>query len=218
MSLRDFRQLVVAASSVILDRKNRAVYGMQAPRVAELIWINPSDVNRCINVLPRPLTSRNCSGVVIDYRKSGIEEGPLLEQPQVRSSFAHWCDGVPWENTEDFCNLVATLRKFGKAVGCRSERDLRLRFAQLDQLFETTLRSGAFKTQKQLRPWNFREFGGILISINAEGMPVLNKAGGYHRLAIARILQLKVVPAALGLIDKNAIELLPQLREAACVR
>jgi hypothetical protein len=210
--VRDLRQLLVATAAVARDRRNRAAYGPQAPRVAELIWVNPSEIQRYIRVLPRAVPSRNGSAVVIDYRSSGVEECPLAEKSQVRSCFQHWLEGVPWEQTDDYATLLDSIRTHGKAVGCRSEAELRRRFNRLDEIFKTIRESGAFKTQKELKPWNFREYGGVQVSIDASGRPILNRVGGYHRMAIAHILKLKRIPAMIGLVDINAIEVLPRYR------
>lgn len=209
---REFHQLAAAATSIVLDRKNRRLYGEHAPRVAELIWLDPLDVTHYIRALPRTLSSRKSSGVVLDYRAANIEESPLLEQQQVRSCIEHWCHGVPWKDTEDYNYMIGALKRRGSVAGCRNEFDVQERFNHLDRLFEVTLKDGHFKTQKQLHHWNFREFGGVQICINDAKRPVLNKAGGIHRMAIAHIQKLRVIPASIGLVDKSAIEAMPMLR------
>jgi hypothetical protein len=212
MDFRDLRQLVVGAEALFIDKRNRKIYGEHAPKVAELIWINPLQVTHYINSMPRQLTSNNRSAVVLDFKKSNIQVVPLLERPQVQSCVQHWRYGTPWEETIDYRTLLADLKRKGKVAGCRTKEDIRKRFNRLDQIFESVARTRELKTQKQLKRWNFREFGGIQISINENGKPVLTKAGGLHRLAMAHILELDVIPASIGLVDKGAIEILPQFR------
>jgi hypothetical protein len=138
---------------------------------------------------------------------------PLLDAPQMRSCIAHWRDGVPWEETEDYVAQLHAIASRGKSAGCRSEADLRNRYALLDEIYKGAAVSGALKTQKELKRSNFREYGGIMVSIDRAGRPILLKASGYHRVAIGRLLLLKKIPAMLGLVDTEGIDYLPCLRK-----
>lgn len=207
-----YRQLVDAAKALVRDRRNRYAYGPDAPRVAERIWVEPRAVEWSIRVLPKGVTTRNSSALVVDYVKAGIVEMSLMNSPQVRSCYQHWCEGVPWEDTEDYAILCKDVEQRGRAAGCRSIEAIRRRFSKLDELFVSTARGDGFKSQKELHLLNFREHGGVQIGINGFGRPTLVKGCGYHRLAIARILGLKKIPAQIGVVDVNAIELLPSYR------
>jgi hypothetical protein len=208
-----YRQIVDAAKALVRDRRNRTAYGPSAPRVAERIWVEPRTVEWSIRVLPKGVSTRNSSALVVDYAQAGIVEVPLMSWPQIRSSYQHWCEGVPWEETEDYANLRKDVERRGSAAGCQTLDDVRRRFAWLDELFASVARGDVLKSRKELHRWNFREHGGIQIGLDGLGRPTLVKGCGFHRLAIAKILNLPRIPAQIGVVDVNAIGLLDRFRQ-----
>lgn len=213
MAAESLKQLSIATSALFRDGRNKLSFGIEAPRVAELIWVDPLHIERFIRTLPKGISKRNCSGRVIDFAAEGIVEESLMQMAQFRACYDHWCRGVPWKNTDDYAIMLRRINTRGSSAGCRNEAELKQRFRRLDDLFEAVARDGMFKTQKQLRRWNFRELGGVQVSINAGGEPVLIRAGGYHRLAIARIQRLHLIPAQLALVDTHAVPFLHRFRE-----
>lgn len=207
-----YRQIVDATRALGRDLRNRSLYGPDAPKVAERIWVEPKAVEWSIKVLPEGVSTRNSSALVVDYRAAGVVEVPLMNWPQMRSCYQHWCEGLPWEETEDYADLRRAVEARRKMAGCRTHDDIRQRFKWLDDLFAAVARGEMFKTRKELHRWNFREHGGIQIGIDAEGRPALVRGCGFHRLAVAKILNLPRIPAQIGLVDVNAIGLLGQFR------
>lgn len=90
---------------------------------------------------------------------------------------------------------------------------VRKRYLALDRLYTELKRTRSFRTQKQLKPWNFREFGGMQVSIDASGRLTLVRASGMHRLSIAKILGLELIPAQIGLVDVRAVDYVESLRK-----
>lgn len=208
------RQFIDVVRSFGRDRRNRAKYGPEAPRVAERIWIEPKAVEWSIKVLPQGVSTRNSSALVVDYQAAGIIEVPLMNWPQMRSCYQHWCEDVPWEETEDYAVLRRAVDEHRKMAGCRTHEDIQRRFKQLDEMFSALARGGRFKTRKELHGWNFREHGGIQIGIDASSRPVLVRGCGFHRLAMAKILELPRIPVQIGVVDVNAIAQLDSFRRA----
>jgi len=64
---------------------------------------------------------------------------------------------------------------------------------------------------KELDPSNFREKGGILVRIGKNGKQVFG-GSGFHRLAIAKVVELDLIPAYIGIVDKESIKYLDQYR------
>jgi hypothetical protein len=188
------------------DITNALRYGPKAPRYAELIWVRPGDIRHA-------LVGRSdyvkCSGKVIDI-EAHFRLVDLESTPRMQSSFAHWADGVPWEDTRDYAVMLDAIRRGKDWAGCRSEEDLSRRYEGLDAIFEEARSSRRLKTRQELDPKGFREEGGILICIGGHGEPLLYD--GFHRLAIALILNLPVVPAQLGYVDRNAVDSLERYR------
>jgi hypothetical protein len=189
------------------DVLNTLRYGSQAPRYAERIWVRPRAVRYALHGPGYYLT---CSGRVISIEEN-FQLVDLLETSRIKSAFSHWVDGVPWELTPDYrvtLDAVANGKDWG---GCSTEDDLRARFHRLDRIFEQTRTDRRLKTRKELDPSSFREEGGILVCIGKGGEPLLYD--GFHRFAIALILDLPAVPAQLGFVDEAAIGSVQQYRE-----
>ena len=181
------------------DVTNMLRYGPHAPKYAELIWARPQDVR---HALFGPTEFATCSGRVICI-EDRFRLTDLLSTPRIRSCYAHWVDGVPWESTPDHEVTLRAVRSGKDWAGCKTEDDLRARYRALDRLFEETKKSMRLKTRRELNPNAYREEGGILICIGREGEPLLYD--GFHRFAIALVLDLPVVPAQLGFVDESAV-------------
>jgi hypothetical protein len=188
------------------DLTNYLRYGAGAPRYAELIWVRPGDIH---HALVGPSNYVKCSGKVIDIEEH-LRLTDLEGTPRMQSSRAHWVDGVPWQETRDYAVMLDAIRAGRDWAGCRTEEDLMRRYRKLDEIFEATRSSGRLKTRKELEPGAFREEGGILVCIGRKGEPLLYD--GFHRLAIARILDLPIVPAQLGYVDRAAVGTLEPYR------
>jgi hypothetical protein len=181
------------------DLTNRLRYGPGAPKYAELIWVRPREIRHALVGHSNYVT---CSGKVIDIEEH-FRLTDLEGTPRMQSSYAHWVDGVPWQETRDHAVMMNAIRAGKDWAGCRTEEDLDRRYRKLDEIFEATRSSGRLKTRKELDPGAFREEGGILICIGRNGEPLLYD--GFHRLAIARILDLPIIPAQLGYVDRAAV-------------
>jgi hypothetical protein len=188
------------------DLTNRLRYGAGAPKYAELIWVQPGDIR---HALVGHSNYVKCSGKVIDI-EAHFRVTDLDGTPRMQSSHAHWVDGVPWHETRDHTVMREAIRAGRDWAGCRTEEDLDRRYRKLDEIFEATRSSGRLKTRKELDPGAFREEGGILICIGRNGEPLLYD--GFHRLAIARILDLPIIPAQLGYVDRAAVHTLGAYR------
>jgi hypothetical protein len=213
----DPRQFVVRGEALVRDWLNRLSYGAQAPKVTETIWVRPADIERYICRMPDVFNRRNASGRVIDFAASEVECRPLEDAPQVRACYQRWCDNLPWDQTGEFVAMLRKIEHEGRAMNFRTEQELRARYQVLDEIYEEVSRTRTLRTRKELNPSNFREYGGVQVAIDADGRPVLGKSGGFHRLALAKILKLDVIPAEIGLVDVNAVGKLQQYRQAPLI-
>jgi hypothetical protein len=83
------------------DMENMLRFGVEAPLSAEMIYVDPSKLERCIN---QSLASRIDSGRI----KNGdwdLETKLVEDEPKVRGVKQHILDGLPWSQTE--CYKVA---------------------------------------------------------------------------------------------------------------
>jgi hypothetical protein len=107
-------------------------------------------------------------------------------------------DGRPWEETALYRDAVN--RPPGKYWhGCRTEREVLAGLREYDSIFESVAKHG-YLTQRELAARRRRrrlrltppELGEIIVHIAREGSYLFDD--GRHRLSIAKILGLKLVP------------------------
>ncbi len=194
------------------DLKKIIRYGKLAPLYAERIWINPKDVVGCLYL------GSNFSACLIDDLIVGNTDKivqPVTRDERIRSCLLHWQEGWSWKSTEDYKSKLKILNDTGRVWDeeCQCVEDLNRKFAQLDRIFQQVKREGRLKTRKEIKTFSFRERGTFRINIGPDGELLLG-GGGYHRFAIAYILNIELVPAQIGAVDKAALRFLPQLRKA----
>jgi len=188
------------------DVLNVIRYGRRAPRYAERIWVNPEAVRYALH---GPGHYIACSGEVASI-EGRLKPVDLRSTPRVSSCFAHWVDGVPWEETKDYVNTLKAVLEGKMWARSSTEQELLERYRALDRTFEETKDLGRLKTRQELDPRTYREEGGVLICLGKDGEPLLYN--GFHRFSIALILELSVIPAQLGYVDRTALHTLEQFR------
>lgn len=193
------------------DLFNILRYGPHAPRFQERIWVNPADVREFI---PREEIKRvtgmnrsDSSGLVIDWDQVR-DVRPVAEDFRMAYCFGHWRDGKSWEELGVYDYMLQT-----KKYGHLTLDDMATRYAELDRTFQEIRQEGRLKTRDEINSGNFREQDGILIHIGDDGTPFFGGLG-YHRLAIAKILEFDSIPACIGVVGNKALDRLPGLRAA----
>ena len=180
-------------------------FGRAAPRPNERIWVNPGAVRYALGGLPVR------SGYVVD-RWPPTEPVPFEEHVHVRFALAHWRDGIPWEETGAYDYMLEQIARRGRQDGCFDAEDVKRRYARLDELFETVRREGRLRTRSELDPAARDEDEGIFVHIGPDGEPAIGDSGK-HRMTIAKLLGLDVVPARIGYVHRDALPLVSRLRE-----
>lgn len=183
---------------------NRVRFGREAPRPNERVWVDPAAVRDALGGVPVR------SGRVVDRWPPG-ELVPFEEHAHVRFALAHWRDGVPWDETGAYEYMLERIAVRGRQDDCFDLDDVRRRYERLDELYQTVAREGRLRTRSELEPRARDEDGGILVHVGPGGEVAVGDAGK-HRLAIARLHGLPLVPARLGLVHRDALALLPALR------
>lgn len=131
-------------------------------------------------------------GRVADGDWDLAEHNPLLRDSSTdRSVREHYVDGVPWEKTAAFRIKLRRIEEGRRIDGCSSRADLLKRYARLDRVAEDMAKNG-FRIMKNRR--GEVDLSQILsISFTRHGEALLG-TGGKHRLAIAKLLNLPVIP------------------------
>lgn len=191
------------------DLQNKLKFGWSAPLFNERIWVNPRKIEYMIDrdevKRVTGLHRSKASGVVVDW--SDVKEiKPISEQFRIQYCYGHWKEGKSWEELGVIDYMTKT-----KKYGSWPREKIEARFKMLDQAFEETKRDERLKSRSELDPSNFRESDGILVHIGKDG-EVIFGGNGFHRLAIAKVLELEKIPACVGLVDRDAITYLDEYR------
>ncbi|WP_026915719.1 hypothetical protein [Christiangramia portivictoriae] len=181
--------------------ENKIKYGKNGPEFGELIYINPQEHDTYLSFKHRSFSGRILEGDWDLQAQQGIEKNIIYQ-----ACIEHWEYDVPWEETGIYDFMINKIEKFGGFVdGCGNLKDVIIRYEKLDNLFQVIKSSRTFKTQKELNPKSFNENGGLLFHIGRDGKPIFG-GGGMHRFSMAKILKLRNIPAQIGVIHPDAIE------------
>lgn len=208
---KPLRYLLKIYPGLLRDVSNKVKYGFSAPLYKERIWINPQRITRLvlreeIKRVTGGLSRDEASGYVINW-EDVQETVPVIEDFRMQYCLQHWKGGLSWEDLGVYDYMLQT-----KKYGHQSREEIMARFRMLDQAFNEVKKDGRLKTRQELNPGNFRERGGILIHIGKDGKLFFG-GNGFHRLAMAYVLNLQQIPACIGVVDKGAIPYLQTYRK-----
>lgn len=205
-SYRGFRERLLIYKK---DLRNKLKYGWSAPLFNERIWVDPRKIEYMIEreevERVSGLHRSKASGVIVDW--SEVENFKHIEEEfRIQYCYAHWKEGKSWEEL----GVIDHMSK-SKKYGSWPRKKIKARFEMLDRAFEETKKERRLKTREEMDPSNFRESEGILVHIGADG-DVIFGGNGFHRLAIAKVLELEKIPACVGLVDRDSIKYLDEYR------
>lgn len=195
---------------LIFDISNKIKYGTDAPLFLETLWVNPQKIDTVIGkeevYNATGLHRSKVSGLIIDW--DDVEKpSPLEDEYRIQYCYKHWREKKSWEEI----GVIDFMSKT-KTYGPWPVEKIRARFKMLDKAYEETKKLGRLKKRKEVDPKNFREKDGIYVHIDKNGKPVFG-GNGFHRLAIAKVLELEEIPVCVGMVDKEAIPLLKNYRK-----
>lgn len=208
---RVFRNLWKRLTIYKKDLLNKVNYGWSAPLYKERIWVDPKEIKFMIDrdevKKVSGLHRNKASGVIVDWSK--VENiKPITSEFRIQYCYKHWKDGKSWEELGVFEHMSNT-----KSYGSWPQEKIRERFKMLDNAFLEAKRDGRLKTRQEIDPSNFRENSGVLVHIGADG-ELFFGGNGFHRLAISKVLELKKIPACIGMVDRNSIKYLDRYRNS----
>lgn len=195
-------------AKTLRDWGNRLRYGPKAPLSDECLWIDPRRVTHAYTPDPAagaPRLGRQQSGMVLDGDWD-LSRHPLGGNIKYRACMAHFRDAVSWDETGLYDELTRRISRTGAYDGLRTQADIEERYAALDALAQEARTLGRLRSRTELGDAYFRrEHGGVLVHIARDGA-VLRAGGGQHRFALAKALELPLMPVQLGVIHKRAFE------------
>jgi len=187
------------------DYKNRQKYGPAAPLFAERLMVPVREIEFRLRLWKR----RDSATVVTEWPSDLIQ--PISQISTIRHCLAHWRDGIPWEDTGIYEQMLASIESSGRVDGLSTREELETRYHNLDNLYEQVVAAGGFLPRDEVIPGNFREEGGIMIHIGPDGAPYFG-GGGNHRLAMAIAAGFETLPAQLGVVHQQGLTALGRFR------
>lgn len=172
----------------------------------QLYWVNPSDIKYI----------QDRSGEVNDYPYyvSEVKGGswdelviPVDEHDFFESFELHFNNEINWQETPWVNRAISEIEEDGLVLyGCESEEEFQKRLADIDQLYNA-IRKYGYKTQRELirtdddlrHDWArfCPELHEIVVNIGRDGRFIFED--GWHRFAIARVLDLSEVPIRINI-------------------
>lgn len=182
------------------DVLNRVKYGGNSHVSCEAIFIDPKSITRVINP---GIFNRWDSGRVVggswDEKTTDIYDFPKYIVCHKR-----FVDGKSWEEAGAYKLMLNLIEKKPGEDGCHSIDDIKSRYEDLNKVYDRVARERKLLSRSDIKSYNFRESGGVYVHIDRKG-EIIFGGGGCHRLAIAKILRLEVIPAQLGVVHEDAL-------------
>lgn len=191
-------------------------YGYYAPRYGERLWVNPADIKLSIGQKKRIKhfgSKRVFNGSVIEGNWD--QEGKCIYSKNVyKACYEHWVNGVKWQDTVMFNKMIKRIKAGEKVDQYDTIHSLKKRYERLDKIYDQVKQERRLRCSEEVEGSKrlfAKGLSDIEVFIDREGKP-LHGRGGNHRLAIAKILELPLIPVKLGAIHPDGIKHLHRYR------
>jgi hypothetical protein len=192
----------------LADFRTMLEIGLNSPRKFMTLYVPPKDIGRVV-VAPGFGVHRKKSPQVLlggDWDRDALrwedrtenETGAILAGMRARI-----LDGVSWEETGLYDRMERLIARHGSYDRCCCRDDIVRRYAALDGLIAFARAHGRLRHRAEIGP-GFRELGGIDVAMGRDG-EVLKSGGGGHRLAVAQVLDLPVIPVCVNIVHPLAV-------------
>lgn len=204
------RQVVYILNCQWIRLRYRVVHNKSIRNPLYPIWVDPSQIIHVVagGVLPTSspfCLDRSIGGdwdmhIARTQRSVGDlgdqEQGLILiEDTDIHQAFSsHFNNQVPWEDTDFYKRVVGQIKQGKRKWRCSTAEEFDQRLQDVDKLFNT-IREQGYKTQLELH--TPRTWDEIRLAIGRSGELIL--FDGRHRLSIAKILELKRIPAIVSI-------------------
>lgn len=191
-SLRFLRYRYPASQVYLRSKFNKLKYSTYPDPLA-VIQISPADVHTWTD---RFGTYHHigaiCGG---DW---DVEAEPFDAHPKYKAVKRRFVDGVPWKETGIFDYMRSRIESEGSLDGCRTSSDIEDRYSEIDALYER-IRKGGYRSHRNVSSGtDFESIADeVIVNIGRNGQLVFNGTG-WHRLSIAKILDIDEIPAIVG--------------------
>ena len=180
-------------------------YGWFAPRVGEIIWVNPNNCTMAITntkALCGISNPQDSSGIVIESLWPFEIVKPIFDISKFKHCRDRYIYGIPWEKTGRYYIMEKLIKQKGQHDGCKNTNDYIKRYEDLDRIFEQVKKEGKLRKSKQLP----------IVHIGPNGKLYWGRGSAQHRTAIAHILGIPY-RAKIGCVHFSAIPYLKEYRK-----
>lgn len=116
---------------------------------------------------------------------------PIAESTKYRGIKQRYIDQCDWEDTVIFDEFKQIIQRGEQKDGVYSYEKLIKRYEQIDELYTSINENGVLSRSD--RPVDSATYDDILVNIGRDGALLFN-GNGWHRLCIAKILNLDTIP------------------------
>lgn len=191
---------------LMLRRAGRLRYGTAAPLTREIININPQQI----------VGERNTPDAIQAHTLFGQTRGLIAEggwdtslgyfsfakSGLLKSCRMRWQQGLPWTQTPAYQSYLSKINAGTPHHDAPTVAALDARYAKLDKIHAQIVHDGKMSE-------DYEDL--ITISFNRKG-ELFWGPNGRHRVCIALSLGLKMMPARVGIIHAEAVDLFQELR------
>ncbi|MCU4743586.1 hypothetical protein [Natronoglomus mannanivorans] len=164
-----------------------------------VVYIDPNDVTKYTLDFNTYSIYGDIQGGDWDTKSKSFDK--LAKYTAIKKRFKH---GMTWEETGVYDELLSMIEDEGSIDKCTTRDDLKRRYEEIDELYEDISKNG-YKEASEL-PDNKRKGKGyinnICVNIGRNG-ELIFQGDGFHRLSIAKVLQLNEIPIQIALRHKK---------------
>ncbi len=177
---------------------NRLRFGAGAPLADQTIFVDPAKVTASARWPGVVQYSGRVLGGDWDRDVVPFDQHPVMKICAERLA------GRSWEEAGAYDRMLQRIAELGKSDRCRTRDDVVRRYERLDSLIAEVRQTGRLKAPREVYGPDDRSASGVYISIGRNGELFFGGRGS-HRLAIAKLLRLPVIPATLAVVHPLAI-------------
>ena len=183
------------------NRINRYRYSDSLADPYKYIYVNPTQITEVYTA------TISCRGAIKagNWDKSTRN---LEECVKIKAVKEHFKKGTDWEETGIYEYMLDRIEEKGIFDGCRTKEDIRSRYEDEIESLYRDIKENGYKSQVELGNTEPDKPGKNepRVNIGRDG-EVIFASGGWHRMAIAQILELEEIPTQVMIRHKKWQEL-----------
>ena len=180
----------------------------------KIFWIDTRLIKKGIYEQIQGVPNTACVAGVIkggDWDRAAI---PIDDIDIIKSAKQKFRQGLTWEETEYYQNIIQGMTKGMPRRGCNNKEDVTAYFKRFDHLYEQIKKHGYKQQNEIVEPefgWSYTPENEIAVHIDRDGHILF--CNGAHRFSIALALDIKRIPVKVCIRHKKWHEFSCELLE-----